>query len=60
MQEPPSLPVALPNSETIPITEGKLALGTWQSVLLVELDGDRQRTVGIQVVGQTAGGSGAA
>lgn len=32
---------------------GTLALGTWQSVLLVELDGPRKRTVGVQVVGQT-------
>jgi len=33
------------------VHEGKLTLGTWQSVLLVELDGPRRRTVGIQVVG---------
>jgi secondary thiamine-phosphate synthase enzyme len=32
-------------SETIPVTEGELALGTWQSVLLVECDGPRSRTV---------------
>lgn len=29
----------------IPISAGKLVLGTWQSVLLVELDGPRQREV---------------
>lgn len=39
------------NSETIPFAGGKLTLGTWQSVILVELDGPRMRTVGIQVVG---------
>jgi secondary thiamine-phosphate synthase enzyme len=30
---------------TLPVTDGRLALGTWQSVLLVELDGPRERTV---------------
>ncbi len=29
----------------VPIRDGALALGTWQSVLLVELDGPRQREV---------------
>jgi secondary thiamine-phosphate synthase enzyme len=28
-------------SETIPIVDGKLALGTWQNVFLCELDGPR-------------------
>jgi len=32
-------------SETIPVEDGKLALGRWQSVLLVECDGPRERTV---------------
>lgn len=32
-------------SETVPVEEGALALGTWQSVLLVECDGPRTRTV---------------
>ncbi len=32
-------------SLTLPIKDGALALGTWQSVLLVELDGPRQREV---------------
>jgi secondary thiamine-phosphate synthase enzyme len=31
--------------ETIPVEDGSLALGTWQSVLLVECDGPRTRTV---------------
>jgi len=30
---------------TIPVAEGELQLGTWQSVLLVECDGPRTRTV---------------
>ncbi len=30
-------------SLTLPVTNGELHLGTWQSVLLVELDGPRER-----------------
>eukprot|EP00879_Flechtneria_rotunda_P010641 GHRR01011121.1.p1 GENE.GHRR01011121.1~~GHRR01011121.1.p1 ORF type:complete len:204 (+),score=20.41 GHRR01011121.1:152-763(+) len=48
------LSMVLGNSETVPVTKGDLALGTWQSVMLVELDGPRTRTVGIQVIGQTS------
>lgn len=36
-------------SLTIPIADGRLLLGTWQSVLLVELDGPRERTVHVTV-----------
>jgi len=32
-------------SETIPVRDGSLVLGTWQAVMLVELDGPRQRRV---------------
>lgn len=32
-------------SLVIPVSDGQLTLGTWQSVLLVELDGPRERTV---------------
>ncbi|KGF72781.1 hypothetical protein DO97_04625 [Neosynechococcus sphagnicola sy1] len=42
----------LSTSEVVPIVDGKLALGTWQSVLLVELDGPRQRTVSVQLMGE--------
>jgi len=31
--------------ETIPVRHGKLLLGTWQAVMLVELDGPRERRV---------------
>jgi secondary thiamine-phosphate synthase enzyme len=31
--------------ETIPVRQGKLQLGTWQAVMLVELDGPRERRV---------------
>ena len=42
----------LGNSVTIPVSEGKLALGSWQSILLVELDGPRERTVTVTEVGR--------
>ena len=32
-------------SETIPIQRGRLTLGTWQAIMLVELDGPRDRRV---------------
>ena len=32
-------------SVTIPVEDGSLALGTWQSVLFVECDGPRTRTL---------------
>src|SRR5437879_12815932 len=31
--------------ETIPVRDGRLCLGTWQAVMLVELDGPRDRRV---------------
>lgn len=33
--------------ETIPVDDGELDLGTWQSVLLVECDGPRTRSVDV-------------
>lgn len=32
-------------SETIPVRDGHLVLGTWQAIMLVELDGPRMRRV---------------
>lgn len=37
--------VILGPSETIPFRHGKLCLGRWQAVMLVELDGPKTRTV---------------
>jgi len=38
-------------SETIPIRDGDLLLGTWQGVILVELDGPRaERRVAITII----------
>jgi secondary thiamine-phosphate synthase enzyme len=39
-------------SETVPVREGRLALGTWQQLVLVDFDDrPRQRTVVVQVIG---------
>lgn len=35
--------------EAVPIRGGRLGLGTWQSLILVELDGPRSRTVIVEV-----------
>ncbi len=42
--------VVLGSSETIPIENGTLVLGTWQSALFVEFDGPRRREVLVQIV----------
>ena len=42
----------LNNSETIPVVDGKLALGTYQSILFFELDGARKRNVLVQITGK--------
>lgn len=34
---------------TVPVTDGELALGRWQSVLFVECDGPRTRQVTVRV-----------
>ncbi|HWQ19342.1 MAG TPA: secondary thiamine-phosphate synthase enzyme YjbQ [Methanotrichaceae archaeon] len=38
------------NAVMVPIDNGRLVLGTWQRILLVELDGPRRRRVHLQVV----------
>jgi len=38
-------------SVTVPVEGGRALLGTWQSFLLVELDGPRSRDVDVTVVG---------
>ena len=45
------LSMLLGSSESIPVVDGKMVIGQWQSVLLVDLDGPRDRTVGIQLMG---------
>ncbi|WP_148688946.1 MULTISPECIES: secondary thiamine-phosphate synthase enzyme YjbQ [unclassified Methanopyrus] len=44
--------ILLGNSVTIPVSDGDLVLGTWQSVLFVELDGPRSRRLLVTVVGE--------
>ena len=40
----------LGNQLSLPVLEGRLGIGRWQSVLLVELDGPRRREVLLQVI----------
>lgn len=42
----------LGSSETIPIVQGALQIGKWQSVLFIELDGPRTREVVVQLIGK--------
>jgi thiamine phosphate synthase YjbQ (UPF0047 family) len=45
------LSMLLGSSESIPVVDGKMVIGQWQSVLLVDLDGPRDRTIGVQFMG---------
>lgn len=40
------------SSVTIPVEDGRLALGTWQGVFFCEFDGPRQRKVSVTVIGE--------
>jgi secondary thiamine-phosphate synthase enzyme len=42
--------VVLGSSVTIPVENGTLALGTWQSIFFVECDGPRRREICVTVV----------
>ena len=42
--------VVLGASEALPITQGKLELGTWQSIFFAEMDGPRSRVVNITIL----------
>jgi len=39
-------------SETVPISDGKLIMGVWQRIFLVELDVARKRNILIKVMGE--------
>ena len=41
----------LGESRQISVVEGRLELGRWQSIFLVELDGSRRRSVSVSVMG---------
>lgn len=48
--------VLLHGSESIPVADGRLALGRWQRVLFVELDGGQRRRVGLTLMGSAREG----
>lgn len=39
------------NNETIPFTNSRMDLGTWQSVFFLEMDGPRNRKVTVTIMG---------
>ena len=39
-------------SETIPIKDGKLLLGTWQDIMLCDFDGPRKRKIIVNIIGE--------
>ncbi|MGB7544472.1 MAG: secondary thiamine-phosphate synthase enzyme YjbQ [Methanothrix sp.] len=41
----------LGNSVIIPVEKGGLALGTWQRILFLEMDGPRKRRLSIRMIG---------
>ena len=43
--------IAVGQSLCIPVNQGVLALGQWQSILVVDCDGPRERRVAVQVMG---------
>lgn len=43
----------LGGGETLPVLDGRVALGRWQRIFLIELDGARTRQVTVQVLGAT-------
>ena len=49
------LSVMLSTSINIPVRRGKLALGKWQGVMLVEFDGPRERNLIVSMAALSAG-----
>ena len=43
--------MVLGHTLSIPVRNGELSLGGWQSIILAELDGPRERSVQVQVLG---------
>ncbi|MEM2322507.1 MAG: YjbQ family protein, partial [Candidatus Bathyarchaeia archaeon] len=39
-------------SITLPVKDGQILIGAWQSILFIELDGPRLRTVQVHVIGE--------
>jgi secondary thiamine-phosphate synthase enzyme len=42
--------VLLGASEALPVIQGKLELGTWQSIFFAEMDGPRHRTINVTIL----------
>jgi secondary thiamine-phosphate synthase enzyme len=42
---------AIGNARLVPLAKGKLVLGRWQGIFLIELDGPRERTVRVAGLG---------
>jgi len=40
------------NSRVIPVMDGELTLGTWESIFLADFDGPRERKVIVKVLGE--------
>lgn len=43
--------MVLGHTLSVPVRNGELALGYWQSIILAELDGPRERAIHVQVLG---------
>jgi secondary thiamine-phosphate synthase enzyme len=43
--------MVLGHTLSVPVRNGELMLGNWQSIILAELDGPRERSVQVQVLG---------
>jgi len=44
--------ILIGNSVTLAVRDGAIALGTWQGIYLAELDGPRERSATITVIGE--------
>jgi secondary thiamine-phosphate synthase enzyme len=45
----------LRTSECVPVTSGRLNLGRWQRVFLVDFDGGQQREISLTLLGRSVG-----
>lgn len=45
--------VLLGGSQTVPVINGSMDLGTWQSIFFAELDGPRNRKIRVSVAGKS-------
>ena len=44
-------------SVCVPVSDGRLVLGTWQAIYFCEFDGPRRRKLHVRFVGEEAGGA---